>query len=108
MRKIIPLKNRLPDVEAIIENTRDSENPFANGYCPAHLIKDDYLTTGIHKYYDCDSLHHNKTTVGTITFITPEEYPKCLWIGKKIPFYEGRLMTGYATIIKILNKVLEN
>ncbi len=44
---------------------------------------------------------------GTITFISPENYPDSLWIGKKIAMYEGSQVIGYATILQIFNPVLE-
>jgi len=55
------------DVEAIfffLDNTKVYE-----GYRPAHLIKEDYLTTGVHHYYKNDADNEIK---GTITFISPE------------------------------------
>ena len=48
-----------------------------------------------------------ETVLGTITFITPEVYPKTLWIGKEIGIYEGGRMVGTALITKIFNPVLK-
>lgn len=59
-----------PDIEAFITCQRN--NTFFDGYRPAHLIKDDYLTTGIHKYYDRESVKIGESVLGAITFITPE------------------------------------
>ena len=67
---------------------------------------DDYLTTGVHHYYEADTVAPNGTTKGTITFIMPEAYPKSLWIGKKINIQEGARIVGYATVLKIFNSVL--
>lgn len=92
-----------PDVEAYFEFNR--RRNVKDGYRPAHLIKDNYLTTGLHKYLKEQSV--DGKLIGTITFITPEEYPACLWIGKKIEMYEGSKLIGYATITKIYNLLLE-
>ena len=92
-----------PDVEVNFEFVIDKK--IKNGYRPAHLIKKDYLTTGVHNYFDnedCDGI-----TKGTITFISPEDYPGSLWEGKRIEMYEGSKLIGYAIIIKILNTILE-
>ena len=94
--------NIKPDIEVIFEFT-GSRNIF-EGYRPAHLIRSDYLTTGIHNYYRLND-DENKIT-GSITFISPKEYPGCMWIGKRIPMYEGGTLVGYATVTKILNSVL--
>ena len=47
-----------------------------------------------------------KYAKGTITFLSPEAYPHCLWIGKKINIQEGARVVGYATITKIFNPLL--
>ena len=76
--------NTNPDVEAIFEFNGVRKNSVKDGYRPAHLIVDNYLTTGIHHYYDVESVPPNGMAKGTITFLTPEIYPHSLWIGKKI------------------------
>lgn len=39
--------NRTPDVEVIFEFNGTRMNPAADGYRPAHLITDNYLTTRV-------------------------------------------------------------
>lgn len=46
------------------------------------------------------------TARGTITFITPEAYPHCLWPGKALPILEGSRVVGQATVIAVLNPLL--
>lgn len=93
------------DVEALFQFIGSRKNNVYQGYRPAHMVKEGYLTTGVHSYYNLDNdLDELK---GTITFITPEAYPACLWIGKKIEMYEGSKLIGYATIIQIFNPILE-
>lgn len=99
--------NTKPDVEAIFEFNGVRKNSVKDGYRPAHLIVDSYLTTGIHHYYDVESVPPNGTAKGTITFLTPEIYPHSLWIGKKIKIQEGERVVGYATIINIYNPLLD-
>lgn len=98
--------NRLPDVEAIFEFNGTRKNPANDGYRPAHLVTDTYLTTGIHHYYGAESVPPDGTARGTITFLSPEAYPHCLWIGKKISIQEGAHIVGYATITQIFNPLL--
>lgn len=99
--------NHLPDVEVLFEFNNARKLPAKDGYRPAHLIKDNYLTTGIHHYYDSESIPPSGTAKGTITFISPEFYPHFLWVGKKIAIYEGEKIIGYATITAIYNQLLQ-
>ena len=90
------------DVEALFE-FNDRKKRYS-GYRPAHLIKEGYLTTGLHCYYE-DNV--GREIKGKIAFISPEEYPKSLWVGKKIEMYEGSKMIGTVKILQIFNKILE-
>lgn len=98
--------NKLPDVEVVFQFNGNRKTPAIDGYRPSHLIVDNYLTTGIHHYY-VDSVPPNGTAKGTITFLTPDVYPHCLWIGKKINIQEGARIIGSATITHIYNPILK-
>lgn len=95
-----------PDVQATFEFIGYRKDNLYEGYRPAHLIYDDCLTTGVHSYYN---LVRNSDTPlqGTITFISPEAYPECLWVGKQLAMYEGGTMVGHATITEIFNPILK-
>ena len=98
------------DVEAEITllSTADGGRKTAafSGYRPNHKVRDDYLTTGVHQYSGCDQVAPGQTVLGTITFLTPEIYPKCLWIGRIINVQEGSWIVGHAKITKIFNPIL--
>jgi len=99
--------NRPPDVEVIFEFNGTRKYPARSGYRPAHLVNETYLTTGIHHYYDAPEVPPGGQAKGTITFLSPEAYPACLWVGKKINIQEGERTVGYATITRIFNAVLK-
>ena len=99
--------NNTPDIEVVFKFNGTRKNRVYDGYRPAHLIDGEHLTTGTHKYYNCDSVAPNGTAAGTITFISPEDYPECLWVGKRINIQEGVNVVGYATIKVVHNKILE-
>ena len=103
---ITPFWDRVPDVEVEFRFNGTKINPVASGYRPDHLIKEGYLTCGVHKYFKEDIVMPNETVLGTITFITPEEYPQTLWVGKKIDICEGERIVGSALITKIFNPTL--
>lgn len=96
------------DVEVVFEFNGTRIHPCFDGYRPNHLVTDHYLTSGIHHYYDVDKVPSDGTAKGTITFITPEAYPACLWVGKRINIQEGAKIVGYATITKIFNSILDS
>ncbi len=93
------------DVVAQFEFVGFRKDNIYEGYRPSHLICNDCLTTGIHNYFNLQERFSEKLE-GTITFISPEDYLHCLWIGKKIAMYEGSSIVGYATIIDILNPIM--
>ncbi len=100
--------NYSPDIEVIFKFNNVRRSPAKDGYRPAHQIVDGYLTTGIHHYYNVDVVPPNGTAKGTITFLSPEAYPNCLWIGKQISIQEGERIVGYATVLNIFNSVLQS
>lgn len=65
-----------------------------------------WLHMDFQHYYGVDSVPPNGIAKGTITFLSPEAYPHCLWIGKKINIQEGARIVGNATINKIFNPLL--
>ncbi len=91
------------DVEAVFYF--NDKRKILDGYRPAHLICENYLTTGLHHYYNLDN--SNEEINGTIEFISPEAYPNSLWIGKNIDMYEGSKKIGYAEIVNIYNPISE-
>jgi translation elongation factor EF-Tu-like GTPase len=100
-----------PDVEAEITMLPAEEGgrsgPSFSGYRPQHKVRDDYLTSGIHQYFDCAYVLPGHTVHGTIAFMTPEAYPHCLWVGRVIDIQEGSRVVGRARITRIMNALLE-
>jgi len=70
-----------------------------------HAVLENYLTTGEHEY-DVDVVYPGDTVIGTIKFISPEAYPRSLWIGKVIKIQEASKLIGHAKIIEIYNETL--
>ena len=95
-----------PDIEVIFNFNGTRKNPTVDGYRPMHLVKENYLTTGVHHYYNVTHVPSNGIARGTITFITPEAYPCCMWIGKKINIQEGDRVVGWAIVTNIFNPIL--
>lgn len=93
------------DVEATFHFNGNRKNNIIEGYRPAHMIQEGYLTTGLHSYYKRKD--NTEEIKGMIAFLSPEYYPNCLWVGKKIEMYEGSKRIGYATITRIFNPILE-
>ena len=88
--------DRTPDTEVLFRFNGTRRNPAADGYRPAHRIREDYLTTGVHHYFDVVEVAPDGEARGTITFITPESYPNSMWEGKVIDIQEGAKVVGIA------------
>jgi translation elongation factor EF-Tu-like GTPase len=100
-----------PDVEAEVTLLSAEEGgrhkSVSSGYRPQHVVREDYFTTGVHEYLDCDEVLPGQTAQAKIKFITPEAYPHCLWVGRVIQLQEGNRIVGSAKIVKIFNPLLE-
>ena len=95
-----------PDIEVLFEFNGERKSPTYSGFRCPHILREDAWATGQHEYFDIEELPAGGTAKGTIAFINPEYYPKTIWIGKIIPFWDGRII-GHATVKKIFNPDLE-
>ena len=96
-----------PDVEVAFRFNGMRRTSVRDGYRPAHRVLEDYLTTGLHRYFDVDEVAPDGEACGTITFITPECYPNSMWEGRVIDIQEGERVVGTATVKRILNPILK-
>lgn len=97
------------DILAKVTFLKDVRKTSAiTGYRPHHQVNDDYLTTGMHVYYENNVVFPGDCVNAYITFITPEHYPKCLFKGKIVDFGEGEKVVGYIEVVEIYNSVLQN
>lgn len=99
--------NRQPDILAEFTLLIDGRGPTYSGYRPAHAVKDEYLTSGQHSYLETEVVHPGETAAVEITFVTPQHYPSCLWVGKKLRVQEGSRLVGHVVVKEIYNKSLE-
>lgn len=104
---MVPIDLRTPDVEVTFHFNGTRRTGVRDGYRPAHRVLEDYLTTGVHHYFDVVEVAPDGDARGTITFITPESYPNSIWEGKVIDIQEGARVVGIAIVEKVLNPVLE-
>lgn len=96
-----------PDVEAEFRMNGARSTSASDGYRPDHAVTDDYLASGTHHYYGQREIAPDGTAIGTITFLTPEAYPHCLYVGKEIPIREGSKTVGTAVIRFIYNSKID-
>lgn len=98
---------RDPDVEVSFAFNGAGKGAFSYGYRPVHQVTENTLTSGVHYYYDVKEVPPDGKAEGTITFLTPEAYPYCLYAGKVIPIIEGTVTVGEATVKRVLNPILD-
>lgn len=95
------------DVEAEFRMNGARSTPAKDGYRPDHAVTEDYFASGTHHYYGQTEIAPDGTAIGTITFLTPEAYPHCLYVGKEIPIQEGGKAVGTAVIRFIYNSKID-
>lgn len=106
------VSNRTPDIEAEVRLLPTEEGgktkPVLSGYRPQHLIMEGYQTSGEHQYLDLDQVNPGGKGLANIWFISPEVYPKTLWVGREIEMREGSRVLGWAKVTKVFNTDLES
>ncbi len=80
--------------------------PAKSGYRPNHLVLPDYLTSGHHEYKDMEQVLPGESAITDIWFLSPEQYPKSMQVGKIIRVQEGSRLVGHAKVLKVYNEVL--
>ena len=71
------------DIEAKIVNSRRSRTPIYDKYRPVFSIHKSYLTSGEITLVNQGELRYGEESLSLIRFLTPEVYPKSIWVGKK-------------------------
>jgi translation elongation factor EF-Tu-like GTPase len=102
---------RQPDIEAEVTFLATADGgrskPALSGYRPTHLVLPDYLTSGHHEYKDKDAVLPGESAITDIWFLSPDQYPKSMRVGKIIRVQEGSRLIGHAKVLKIYNEVLQ-
>jgi elongation factor Tu len=102
--------NRPHDVEGEFRLLSPKEGgrhrPVISGYRPTHKLHENYLTSGQHEYLGVDQIAPGEVARVGVWFITPDVYPRSLWIGREIDVMEGSRIIGKLVITKIFNHIL--
>ena len=100
-----------PDVLAMVtllpSDAGGRSVPAESGYRPHHRLLGHYQTSGEHHYVGCSALNPGETAESTISFLEPLAYLKSITKGDVIEISEGSRVVGHATILAVLNPVLE-
>jgi len=106
------ISQRSPDIEAEVwflpTEGGGKTKPALSGYRPQHLIMENYQTSGEHQYINKEQVNPGEKAIANIWFISPEAYPKSLWIGREIEVREGSWIVGCAKVTRIFNPILES
>ncbi|MBC3807185.1 hypothetical protein H8K52_07480 [Undibacterium seohonense] len=102
--------DRSPDAEVMFDllatEMGGKDLPIKSGYRPAYAIKEDYWTSTNHDFLDAPELAPGATGRANVWFLTPEVYPKSLWIGREMSVAEGNRVVGKAVVVAIFNPLL--
>ncbi len=80
--------------------------PVHSSYRPLHKIHDNYFSSGEHHYPEKDLIALGETGLAHITLLTPQAYPKSIWLGRTLEVYEGVKQVGIFKVTEILNPIL--
>lgn len=78
-----------------------------SGYRPHHRLLGVYQTSGVHEYVGRDALSPGETAETAISFLEPLAYLRSITKGDVIEISEGSRVVGHATILAVLNPVLQ-
>ena len=90
--------------DAVVEVTMQRD--IVNGYRPQHRVLPDYQTSGEIELIDRASLRAGESALARIWYLSPEAYPKSLWVGKVIDVCEGSRVVGSTRVVEVCNPVL--
>ena len=100
------------EFDALIEVTLLStsegggKTSICSGYKGQHLIKENYQTSGNIQLIDKNILNPGETATAFVNYLSPDFYPKTLWIGKEMELKEGGRIVGRTIVKEIYNKIL--
>jgi translation elongation factor EF-Tu-like GTPase len=106
------ITSRPPDIEAEVSflptNQGGKTGSVLSGYRPQHQVMENLQTSGEHFYLNKETVLPGETASANIWFLSPEEYPESIWVGREIEIKEGSHLVGMAKVMKIFNPILES
>ena len=102
------MTNRVADLEGVFELLAAGGRlkPVFSGYRPGHRLYDNYISSGEHKYIGRDSVRPGSSAEVQVWLITPNVYPKSIWVGRVIDVCEGTKVVGKLSVTRVLNTIL--
>jgi hypothetical protein len=77
-----------------------------SGYRPIYDVRPDYWTSVHHEFIDWAGVSTGGSGLAEVWFLSPEAYPKSLWIGRLLRVAEGSRVVGSARVQEIINSIL--
>jgi elongation factor Tu len=103
--------HRPPDAKVMFRLTSPTfdgkEKRVRSGYRPVYDIRADYWTSTHHEFLNADEVVTGAEAPAHVWFITPDVYPHTLWVGRVLTVAEGSRPVGTATVLEILNPLLQ-
>lgn len=101
------MPRRPPDAELLVRLDSLSHDGHPrrvySGYRPQCAIRDDYQTSTHLEFIGTDGIATGQSAPAQVWFLTPEQYPHCLWIGRVLTLAEGSRVVGTATVLQVWN-----
>lgn len=94
------------DFELSANTLAGSRKRVFSGYRPIYEILPNYWTSVHHEFCMVESVGSGGKAQADVWFLSPEAYPRSLWIGRKLIVAEGSWHVGEATVVQVLNPLL--
>ena len=101
------LPDALVELSLYTEEQGGRRTGVCNNYKPQYRVLDDYLTSTVHAFVDKEIINPGESCNAYVKFITPEYYPNCLFVGRKIYVHEASKIVGLATVIEVYSDQLK-
>jgi hypothetical protein len=78
-----------------------------SGYRPIYDVRPDYWTSTHHEFLDPAGVVTDGEVEANVWFISPEAYPKTLWVGRVLSVAEGSRIVASAKVLEVFNPLLK-
>jgi hypothetical protein len=83
------------------------EKRVYSGYRPVYAVRPDYWPSVHHEFSSAAGVATGEEVSAEVWFLTPEAYPKTLWVGRELAVAEGSREVARATVAEVFNRVLK-
>ncbi|CAG9191469.1 hypothetical protein PSP6_110016 [Paraburkholderia tropica] len=78
-----------------------------SGYRPTYKVRAGYWSSAHHEFVYAATVCTGQQCEAEVWLLSPEAYPHTFWLGRRVEVVEGARIVGVASVLKIVNPLLE-